>query len=183
MLTVRGGNKDIIRGLEAGANDYLIKPFDSDELRARIDVGRHTVELQQSLVERIRGLEEALARVSQLQGLLRHDSNIYEFGPFRLEAAECRLLRNGIAVPLAAKVFDLLLFLVQNKGHLITKEELMTGVWRGKLVEDNNLTVAMSALRKALDEGIAEQYIETIPKRGYRFTAVVAVDEGKPNSL
>ena len=110
--------------------------------------------------------------------LLSRDSNTYEFGPFRLEASECRLLRNRSVVPLAAKVFDLLLFLVQNKGHLITKEELMTGVWRGKLVEDNNLTVAMSALRKALEEGPSEQYIETIPKRGYRFTADVTVKAG-----
>ncbi len=182
MLTVRGSKEDIIRGLEAGANDYIVKPFDSDQLRARVDVGKHTVELQQSLVERIGELEEAIARISQLQGLLSRDSNTYEFGPFRLEAAECRLLRNGTVVPLAAKVFDLLLFLVQNKGHLITKEELMTGLWRGKLVEDNNLTVAMSALRKALDEGPSEPYIETIPKRGYRFTSIVAVEEGHPKS-
>jgi len=159
----------------------LMKPFDSDQLRARIDVGKHTVELQHSLVQRIRELEEALARVSQLQGLLRHDRNVYEFGPFRLESAECRLLRNGTVVPLAAKVFDLLLFLVQNEGHLITKEELMACVWQGKLVEDNNITVAMSALRKALEEGPSEQYIETIPKRGYRFTAIIAVEEGQPN--
>jgi DNA-binding winged helix-turn-helix (wHTH) protein len=78
-------------------------------------------------------------------------------------------------VPLAAKVFDLLLFLVQNKGHLITKEELMANVWQGKLVEDNNITVAMSALRKALDEAHGESYVETIPKWGYRFTANVTV--------
>src|SRR5207249_589779 len=81
----------------------------------------------------------------------------------------------GLLCPLAAKVFDLLLFLVQNKEHLITKEELMAGVWHGKLVEDNSLTVAMSALRKALEETRSEQYIETVPKRGYRFTAVIAV--------
>ena len=114
MLTVRGDKQDILKGLEAGANDYLVKPFDADELCARLNVGKHTIQLQQSLVDRIRDLEEALARISQLQGLLSHDTNTYEFGSFRLEAGECRLLRNGISVPLAAKVFDLLLFLVQN---------------------------------------------------------------------
>jgi len=181
MLTVRGSKQDVLNGLEAGANDYLVKPFDADQLRARIGVGKYTVKLQLSLVDRIRELEEAIARISQLQGLLSHDSNIYGFGPFRLEAPECRLLRNGTVVPLAAKVFDLLLFLVQNKGHLITKEELLTHVWQGKLVEDNNITVTMSALRRALDEGVSEQYVETIPKRGYRFTALVAVEEGRTN--
>ncbi|HSS22505.1 MAG TPA: response regulator transcription factor [Pyrinomonadaceae bacterium] len=179
MLTVRGDKQDILEGLEAGANDYLIKPFDTDELCARLNVGKHTIQLQQSLVDRIRELEEALARISQLQGLLTHDTNIYEFGSFRLEAAECRLLRNGTSVPLAAKVFDLLLFLVQNKGHLITKEELMACVWRGRLVEDNNLTVAMSVLRKVLDESAATPYVETIPKRGYRFVANVSVKSAR----
>jgi len=181
MLTVRGGKEDILKGLEAGANDYLVKPVDSDQLHARIGVGRCTVQLQLSLVDRIRELEEAIARISQLQGLLSHDRNIYDFGPFRLEAAECRLLRAGAVVPLAAKVFDLLLFLVQNKGHLITKDELIVRVWQGKLVEDNNITVAMSALRKALEDVTSEKYIETIPKRGYRFTANVTVDEGQGN--
>jgi len=64
MLAVRDSKEDIIRGLEADAIDYVVKPFDSDELRARIDAGKNPVELEQSLVERIQG------RVSQLQGPL-----------------------------------------------------------------------------------------------------------------
>jgi CheY-like chemotaxis protein len=70
LLTSRDGKADIVTGLEAGANDYLSKPYDRSELRARIHVGCTVVTLQQSLAARVRELEEALAQVHQLQGLL-----------------------------------------------------------------------------------------------------------------
>jgi len=70
LLTTRGSSGDIVKGLEAGADDYVTKPFDSDELRARVSVGMRIVELQQSLAGRVRELEDALARVKLLQGLL-----------------------------------------------------------------------------------------------------------------
>lgn len=70
LLTAKGRREDIVTGLEAGANDYVTKPFNREELRARVQVGVRMVELQQSLADRVRALEEALARVKQLQGLL-----------------------------------------------------------------------------------------------------------------
>jgi sigma-B regulation protein RsbU (phosphoserine phosphatase) len=70
ILTAKGRQEDIVTGLEAGANDYVTKPFNREELRARVRVGTHMVELQQSLAERVRALEDALARVKLLQGLL-----------------------------------------------------------------------------------------------------------------
>jgi sigma-B regulation protein RsbU (phosphoserine phosphatase) len=70
LLTARGSSEDVVRGLEAGANDYVTKPFDREELRARVQVGMRVVELQANLAERVLELEEALARVKQLQGLL-----------------------------------------------------------------------------------------------------------------
>ena len=70
LLTGRDGKADVVAGLQAGANDYVTKPFDREELRARIKVGRTVVELQQALADRIRELEDALSRVKQLQGLL-----------------------------------------------------------------------------------------------------------------
>jgi CheY-like chemotaxis protein len=70
LLTSRDTKADIATGLDAGANDYLSKPYDRDELRARVQVGRSTVTLQQNLADRVRELEEALAQVRQLQGLL-----------------------------------------------------------------------------------------------------------------
>lgn len=173
LLTVKDSKRDVVEGLNAGADDYVIKPFDQAELLARVGVGLKIVGLQQRLAERVRELENALARVRQLQGLLRKDTRVYEFGPYRLEAAERRLLRGRQAVSLTAKVFDLLLLLVQNGGHLLEKDELMRELWPDSEVEDNNLTVSMSILRKTLVGGDGIDYIETVPKRGYRFVARV----------
>jgi DNA-binding winged helix-turn-helix (wHTH) protein/TolB-like protein/tetratricopeptide (TPR) repeat protein len=100
--------------------------------------------------------------------------SFYEYGPFRLDPAEHRLTRNGIAVPLAPKAFDLLLFLVQNQGRLLSKEQIMETLWPGSFVEEANLTVSISVLRKVLGEKEGNlRYIETIPKKGYRFIASV----------
>jgi sigma-B regulation protein RsbU (phosphoserine phosphatase) len=70
LLTARVGSEDVVQGLEAGANDYVTKPFNREELRARVQVGMRVVELQANLAERVLELEEVLARVKQLQGLL-----------------------------------------------------------------------------------------------------------------
>ncbi|HEU4391482.1 MAG TPA: tetratricopeptide repeat protein [Blastocatellia bacterium] len=84
------------------------------------------------------------------------------------------LLRNGEPVPLPPKVYDTLLALVENDGHIIEKKELMKAVWPDTFVEEANLTVNISMLRKALGEGVSEdQYIETVPRRGYRFVSIV----------
>jgi CheY-like chemotaxis protein len=70
LLTAKSGKEDVVTGLDAGANDYLTKPFDRAELRARVQVGAHVLELQGSLAARVRELEAALSQVKQLQGLL-----------------------------------------------------------------------------------------------------------------
>lgn len=70
LLTAKGTQEDIVAGLEAGADDYLAKPFDPEELRARVGAGRRIVELRQSLADRVCELEKALSQVRQLQGLL-----------------------------------------------------------------------------------------------------------------
>lgn len=70
LLTARGDNQDIVRGLDAGADDYVTKPFNQDEMRARLNVGVRVVELQTNLADRVIELERALAGVNQLQGLL-----------------------------------------------------------------------------------------------------------------
>jgi CheY-like chemotaxis protein len=70
LLTMRGSREDVVCGLEAGADDYVTKPFDHKELHARLRVGQRLLELQRSLADRVRELEDALARVKHLQGLL-----------------------------------------------------------------------------------------------------------------
>jgi DNA-binding winged helix-turn-helix (wHTH) protein/tetratricopeptide (TPR) repeat protein len=101
-------------------------------------------------------------------------SGIYEFGPFRLDAADRVLSREGQALALTPKGFDLLLVLVRNAGRVVLKDGLMQEVWPDTFVEENNLTVTISALRKILGEGASVQhYIHTVPRRGYRFAARV----------
>lgn len=98
----------------------------------------------------------------------------YDFGSFRVVTAERKLFHRGEYVPLTAKVFDLLLFLVGNSHRVLTKDELMKAVWPDAVVEENNLSVNVSALRKALHRnGDNLEYIETLPKQGYRFTGNV----------
>jgi DNA-binding response OmpR family regulator len=70
LLTSRGSKEDIVQGLEAGADDYVTKPFDHGELRARVQVGARVVSLQKVLAERVHQLEEAMNSVKTLQGLL-----------------------------------------------------------------------------------------------------------------
>lgn len=97
----------------------------------------------------------------------------YQFGRFRVDAAERRLVRDGEPVLLPPKTFDTLLALVEHSGHLVQKDELMKTVWPDAFVEENNLTQHVYVLRKVLGEGNGEKYIETVPRIGYRFTADV----------
>src|SRR5215204_6490132 len=102
----------------------------------------------------------------------QQESHSYEFGRFRLKTAERVLLREGELVPLTPKVFDILVTLVEHGGQVVAKDDLMKRVWPNTFVEEGNLTQNISLLRKALGEspgGI--QFIETVPRRGYRFVA------------
>jgi DNA-binding winged helix-turn-helix (wHTH) protein/tetratricopeptide (TPR) repeat protein len=99
---------------------------------------------------------------------------LYEFGPFTLDAAKRLLLRDGETVPVTSKAFEILFVLLQNSGRVMEKDELMSKVWPDTVVEENNLTVNMSALRRALGESKGEHpYIVTVPGRGYQFATNV----------
>ena len=107
----------------------------------------------------------------------RRALHYYEFGAFRLNVTERLLYRDVEAVPLTPKVFDLLLLLVDNAGHVLEKSSLMEQLWPDSFVEESSLTQNISLLRRALGDGDGN-YIETIPKRGYRFVAdVKEIDE------
>src|SRR5262245_12021616 len=98
----------------------------------------------------------------------------YEFGPFRVDTVKYVLTRDGEVVPLNLKAFEILLALIQHRGQVLEKNELMQQVWPDTVVEENNLARNISSLRKALDEQPhGRQYILTVPGRGYRFVASV----------
>ena len=100
--------------------------------------------------------------------------SIYVFDQFMLAPEERLLWRDGKPVSLTPKTFDLLVVLVTNSGHLVGKDELLQQVWPDSFVEEVNLSVNISSLRKALgDDQALTRFIETVPKRGYRFIAPV----------
>ncbi|MDZ7651296.1 MAG: winged helix-turn-helix domain-containing protein [Burkholderiaceae bacterium] len=99
-----------------------------------------------------------------------------EFEGFRIDAQRRRLLHaDGFAIALTPKAFDTLLYLLQHPGEVVEKDALMAAVWPGVVVEDNNLSQAVSTLRKALgDDPEAPRFIQTVPRRGFRLVARVA---------
>ena len=108
---------------------------------------------------------------------------VYEFGPYRLDANELVLLREGRPVALAPKTFDLLLVLVERHGHLLEKDKLLELVWPNTAVEESNLAYNVSILRKTLGDGETCRLIETVPKRGYRFVAPVKEHRAGANGV
>lgn len=107
-----------------------------------------------------------------------HEGLVYCFGPFLLRPGERMLLHGSEPVMLAGKAFDLLVALVSQQGHLLTKDELLRSVWPGVVVEEVNLSVNISAIRKALAcAPDATDWIETVPRQGYRFKAPVEVQD------
>lgn len=95
----------------------------------------------------------------------------YEFGPFRLDPTERKLLRGNEIVALTPKTFDTLVILVRNSGHLLEKDDLIRMLWPDTFVEEGSLSNNIFLLRKALGEDPA--FIETVPRRGYRFVGAV----------
>jgi len=97
---------------------------------------------------------------------------VYEFGKFRLDPRERTLVADGIPIHLAPKEFDTLLLFIEHNGRALTKDELMSAVWRDSVVDESNLARQISRLRKILNAN-GDPLIETIPKYGYRFSAVL----------
>src|SRR5215203_2561375 len=103
-------------------------------------------------------------------------SHIHRFSDFTIDIEQKVLLRGGKAIPMAPKVFETLLALVENHGRIVLKEELMKRLWPDTFVEESNLTFNIQQLRKSLGDNAREPiYVETIPRRGYRFIAGVEI--------
>src|SRR4051812_24717703 len=102
------------------------------------------------------------------------NSSIYKFENFRLDSGRRLLFKDEETIALPPKAFEILRFLIESGGRIVGKDELMRAVWHDSFVEDNNLTVNMTLIRKALGERRGEnKYIATVPGRGYRFVAEV----------
>jgi two-component system, OmpR family, alkaline phosphatase synthesis response regulator PhoP len=146
ILTARGDESDKVRGLKLGADDYLTKPF---------------------------GLLELLARVETL--LRRHIPTAQEipmrFGDIEVHVARREVLRGGAVVPLRPKEFELLLALIEARGKVLTRVNLMRNVWGyPSAVITRTVDTHMAELRRKLEADPSEpRHFITVPKIGYRF--------------
>ncbi len=101
----------------------------------------------------------------------------YRFGPFQLDSAQGILSAGATEVPLGVKAFETLHYLVENAGRVVSKRELIDRVWPDSHVEENSLVQNISTLRKTLSAFDGAEYVQTLPRRGYRFAAGVVVTE------
>ena len=140
MLTAKGQEEDIIRGLELGADDYVTKPFSIRELLAR-----------------------AKAFLRRREGTA---STIFEFGDCKLYLTAHKLFRNGAEVALTTKEFRLLEFLVKRPGRAVTRDQILDAVWGNEIiVNDRSVDRCVTTLRAKIDSSC----IQTIRNIGYRF--------------
>jgi len=144
MLTAKGQEEDIVRGLELGADDYVTKPF---------------------------GIRELLARVKAFLRRQGVETDIHTFGDFRLDLTARRLMRGDTEVVLTAKEFRLLVFLIQRAGRALTRDTILDAVWGDEvIVTDRSVDRCVTTLRaKIEDDTRRPRYIHTIRDIGYRF--------------
>ncbi len=148
MLTARGQVRDRVQGLRTGADDYLVKPFAPDELVARAA----------ALLRRIH--KEDLTPVIR-----------YQFGNVTADFTRSEFLKNGKALSLAAKEADLLRFLVNNRGRVLSRERILKQIWKEQpFITERTVDVHIAWLRQKLEDNPqSPKYILTARGEGYRF--------------
>jgi two-component system alkaline phosphatase synthesis response regulator PhoP len=148
MLTARGQVVDRVVGLKLGADDYLTKPFDMMELLARI---------------------EALLRRSRAP--LAPTADAYAFGPIRVDFRRAEVLREGMPVELSALELRLLRYFVENRGALLTRDELLDKVWGyGATPVTRTVDVHVASLRQKIERNPSRpEYLVTVHGMGYKF--------------
>ena len=142
FLSARGDTEDIVRGLDTGADDYIVKPFVFKELLARIKVmTRRKPEIQE---------------------------NVYRCGDLTVDYNTHEVTRNGISITLSPKEFAVLLYLVRNKNIIVTREQIESNIWKLQSEGSSNLVdVYIRYLRRKIDEDFEEKMICTIRGTGY----------------
>src|SRR5262249_31495472 len=111
-------------------------------------------------------------------GCIKDVMTIYAFGPFILDATEHRLTHGSRRIAVPGKAWQILLLLVEAGGRLVSHETFRARLWPDVVVEDRTLTVHVSTLRKALGDGLLSDFIETVPRAGYRLGLPVRVLSG-----
>jgi two-component system, OmpR family, response regulator len=145
MLTARTAVPDRVRGLDAGADDYLVKPFDLDELLARL----------RALYRRARADEE--------------ESDTFQAGDLVLDPRARRTTRRGIEIDLSAREFDILQLLLRQCGQLVTRLNILDEVWDGETdLRSNVIDVHVASLRAKIDRPFGTETITTLRGAGYR---------------
>ena len=154
MFTAKNDSASKVRGLRAGADDYLTKPFDMDELIARIV----------SLIRRY-------TRFNQQGGTPQH----LEFDGLEIDLENRSVTTSNGTFELPPKEFDLLLFCAKNQGKILTKQQIYEAVWGEEyFYDDSNIMAIISRLRKKLEVTPGNpKYIQTIKGIGYRFNKEV----------
>jgi len=148
MLTAKGQIRDRVHGLETGADDYLVKPFDPDELTARVN----------ALLRRVH--KEDLTPVMKFQ-----------FGNVTADFSRTEFLKDGKIIPLAAKEADLLRLLVNHRGQILSREQILKQVWsEQQFITERTVDVHIAWLRQKLEDNPeSPKHILTIRGEGYRF--------------
>ena len=142
LLTARGGIEDRVTGLDAGADDYLVKPFDFDELLARI----------RAMTRKHAGLR----------------TNRFTAGDLVMDVAQRRVTRGGAEIPLLPKEFSILEYLLRNKEQVLSREQIENRIWNYEYSgSSNNVDGYMSRLRKKIDEGRDQKLIHTVKGMGW----------------
>jgi DNA-binding response OmpR family regulator len=149
MLTAKGQEDDIVRGLEVGADDYVTKPF---------------------------SIRELIARVKAFLRRQGPDAAYYEFGDCRLDLAAHKLFKDGAEVELTAKEFRLLEFFVKRAGRALTRDSILEGVWGDEvIVTDRSVDRCVTTLRSKVEpDSRNPRFIQTIRDIGYRFEDIGA---------
>src|SRR5262245_63823536 len=95
---------------------------------------------------------------------------LFSFDDFTLDSERRELRSGGTIIPIEPQVFDLLVYLIQNRDHVVSKDDLIASVWSGRIVSDSTLDSRINAVRKALgDSGARQQFVRTIARKGFRF--------------